>query len=187
MTEEQIDQDKLRELLERTAQLPRDIEPPAGAWAAIKAEIEAPARPRVAFWQRPAFLLAASLTLVATSSVITAMLLGGRDAAVTQTAGAPVVSRSGTPTTLAEFTVVENQYISTANELSATLETERMQLSPETIDKLKESLRVIDAAILEARAALAEDPANRQLIEMLTTSYSQKVDLLKRTTEMGRS
>ena len=31
MTEEQIDQDKLRELLERTAQLPRDIEPPADA------------------------------------------------------------------------------------------------------------------------------------------------------------
>ena len=174
MTEEQIDQDKLRELLELTAQLPRDIEPPADSWAAIKAEIEAPARPRVAFWQRPAFLLAASLTLVATSSLVTATMLGSRSSPVSDT-------------TLAEFTVVENQYISTANELSAMLETERMQLSPETIDKLKESLRVIDAAILEARAALAEDPANRQLIEMLTTSYSQKVDLLKRTTEMGRS
>ena len=187
MTEEQIDQDKLRELLERTAQLPRDIEPPADAWAAIKAEIEKPSRARVAFWQRPAFLIAASLTLVAASSIVTAMMLSSRDRAVPGNASVSVASSGGTPTTLAEFTVVENQYISTANELSEVLETERMQLSPETIDKLKESLRVIDAAILEARAALAQDPANKQLIEMLTTSYSQKVDLLKRTTEMGRS
>ena len=187
MTEEQIDQDKLRELLERTAQLPRDIEPPADAWAAIKSEIEAPARPRIAFWQRPGFLIAASLTLVATSSIITALILGPRNATVADGGSAPVASVTGTPTTLAEFTVLENQYISTANELAETLETERMQLSPGTIDKLKESLRVIDAAILEARAALAEDPANRQLIEMLTTSYSQKVDLLRRTTDMGRS
>ena len=96
-------------------------------------------------------------------------------------------ARSGAPATLAEFTLVENDYISTANRLSALLDSDETQLSPETIAKLRESLRVIDAAILEARRALAADPANRQLIEMLSTSYSQKVDLLRRTTEMGRS
>ena len=35
--------------------------------------------------------------------------------------------------------------------------------------------------------ALAADPANRTIIQMLSTSYEQKVDLLKRTTEMARS
>ena len=59
-------------------------------------------------------------------------------------------------------------------------------LSPETIVKLRESIKVIDAAILEARNALAADPANRTLIHMLANSYEQKVDLLKRTTEMAR-
>jgi hypothetical protein len=45
---------------------------------------------------------------------------------------------------------------------------------------------VIDPAILEALNALAADPANKTLIQMLANSYEQKVDLLKRTTEMAR-
>jgi len=33
---------------------------------------------------------------------------------------------------------------------------------------------------------LARDPANKMLIEMLSASYRQKVDLLRRTTELTR-
>ena len=205
MTEDNIDEESLRDLQARTAKLPREIEPPADAWARIKAEMDRTrdiggtngrGRARVvALWQRPAFLAAAALLLVAGSSAITAISLSRRNAADArdtatpnvQVADRPVASRNGTPVTLAEFTVVENDYISTANRLSAILESGETELSTETIAKLRESLRVIDAAILEARRALAADPANKQLIEMLSTSYSQKVDLLRRTTEMGRS
>ena len=203
MTEDNIDEESLRDLQARTAKLPREIEPPADAWARIKAEMDRTrdigpnvrANRVVALWQRPAFLAAAALLLVAGSSAITAVSLSRRNTAgplETASQGAeatnnPVASRNGTPASLAEFTVVENDYISTANRLSAILESGETQLSPETIAKLRESLRVIDAAILEARRALASDPANKQLIEMLSTSYSQKVDLLRRTTEMGRS
>jgi hypothetical protein len=203
MTEDNIDEESLRDLQARAAKLPREIEPPADAWLAIKAEIERPREiargsraPRIAAtWQRPAFLAAAALLLVAGSSAVTAIALSRRngdgareiasrkESAVEQAVAAP----RGDPATLAEFTLVENDYISTANRLSALLDSDETQLSPETIAKLRESLRVIDAAILEARRALAADPANKQLIEMLSTSYSQKVDLLRRTTEMGRS
>ena len=194
MTDDRLEEDQLRDLAARTARLPREIEPPADAWAAIRAAMDAPghgATPRI--WPRPSFLAAAALLLVAGSSAITAIAIDraaarhGRDSA---SSGAPVASvrpAAGTPATLAEFSIRENDYISSANRLSAMLESEQMQLSPRTIAKLKESLRVIDAAILEARRALAEDPGNRQLIEMLSTSYSQKLDLLRRTTEMGRS
>ena len=203
MTEDNIDEESLRDLQARTARLPREIDPPADAWAKIKAEMDRTrdigsgiGRGRVlSLWQRPAFLAAAALLLVAGSSAITAVALNQRDGdgareTASQPADAadrPVASRNGAPATLAEFTLVENDYISTANRLSALLESDETQLAPETIAKLKESLRVIDAAILEARRALADDPANKQLIEMLSTSYSQKVDLLRRTTEMGRS
>ena len=51
---------------------------------------------------------------------------------------------------------------------------------------LPEGLRTVDEAILEARNALARDPANKTLIEMLSGTYRQKVDLLRRTTEMTR-
>jgi hypothetical protein len=202
MTEDNIDEESLRDLQARTAKLPREIAPPPDAWLAIKAEIERPlsiaengrASTRVTrIWQRPAFLAAAALLLVAGSSAITAIALARRNVdAARETVQIPIDSRpvgntGGTPATLAEFTVVENDYISTANRLSALLESDETQLAPETISKLKESLRVIDAAILEARRALAADPANKQLIEMLSTSYNQKVDLLRRSTEMGRS
>ena len=262
MTDDILDQDQLRDLAARTAQLPRAIDPPADAWAVIEAAIQSPTAtmahssispaPRVAtipragtsaaFWQRPAFLAAAALLLVAGSSAITAIAIGRRSTvdatqavasssvaetatlpasspsvvastevsgpggtsdsanqdrvpvrrdeprpSSTPAAGSTILASSETASALAEFTIRENDYIGTVNRLSAILESEQMQLSPRTLAKMKESIRVIDAAILEARRALAEDPANKQLVEMLSTTYTQKIDFLRRTTEMGRS
>jgi hypothetical protein len=204
MTDESLNEDMLRDLERRTAELPREIAPPADAWTRIKAriDVEQQASPAAhasrerAFWQRPAFLAAAAMLLVAGSSLVTALVMSRRAVTIpvraVATAGSvrPTVSSRSTasgPSTLAEFTVVENDYIATANDLAGRIESGRTQLSPETIAKLKESLRVIDGAILEARRALAADPANRTLIEMLSTSYEQKVDLLRRTAEMWQS
>lgn len=190
MTDESLDQENLDDLARRTALLRREMEPPADAWTAIKAAIEVPRNTvPLAFWQRPAFLAAAGLLLVAGSSAITAVAIGRvaprEDGSAIRASSA--VLPPGVPATLAEFTIVENDYISTANRLLEMVESDQVYLTPETIAKLRESVRVIDAAIIEARRALAEDPANRQLIEMLSTSYNQKLDLLRRTADMGRS
>jgi ABC-type sugar transport system ATPase subunit len=66
------------------------------------------------------------------------------------------------------------------------LDQREASLAPETVAQLKSSLRTIDEAILEARNALARDPANKTLVEMLSGNYRQKVDLLRRTTELTR-
>jgi hypothetical protein len=204
MTEDDsIDEARLRELSEQAAALPRSIDPPSGAWAGIRSAIEADrnapfdreqvATPHPAFWQRPIFLAAAAVALVAGSSVVTAVAMreianrGNTVVAASPERPSETLTQSSSgPASLAQFTVVESDYLRAVNDLSATLESERGSLSPETIAKLRESLRIIDTAILEARNALAADPANRTLIEMLANSYEQKVDLLKRTTEMGR-
>jgi hypothetical protein len=215
MNDDMIDEARLRKLRDEVAALPRSIEPPAAAWAHIRSAIEAERAPHIGgasvqdeplshsaaknlaahvWWQRPAFLAAAALLLVAGSSAVTAIAIRGsrdRNAPVgqSQVAGRipqPAAASSG-PASLAQFTVVESDYLRAVNDLTATLDSEHGSLSPETIAKLRESLKVIDAAILEARNALAADPANRTLIQMLSTSYEQKVDLLKRTTEMARS
>lgn len=195
MTEEELDKEMLRTLALRTAQLPREIEPPSDAWEKISAQIASErhavlaSAARTSWWQRPAYLAAAALLLVAGSSVVTAIAMNGRvrvpRAAATGRSVAAVPRAA--PASLAEFTARENDYIGTANRLTAILESEEGELAPETVMKLKESIRVIDAAILEARRALAQDPSNKALMEMLTASYGQKVDLLQRTTEMGRS
>lgn len=204
MTEDDsIDEAQLRELSEQVTALPRSIHPPADAWADIRSAIEAdrnalsdrtpPTAPHLAFWQRPIFLAVAAVALVAGSSAVTAIAMRKIDnrgntvvATSLERPSASSAETSGGPASLAQFTVVESDYLRAVNDLSATLESERGSLSPETIAKLRESLRIIDTAILEARNALAADPANRTLIEMLANSYEQKVDLLKRTTEMGR-
>ena len=215
MNDDMIDEARLRKLRDEVAALPRSIEPPAAAWAQIRSAIEAERAPHIGgasvqdqplshsaakrlaahvWWQRPAFLAAAALLLVAGSSAVTAIALRGSRDRNTPVGGSQVAGRISQPTaassgpaSLAQFTVVESDYLRAVNDLTATLDSEHGSLSPETIAKLRESLKVIDAAILEARNALAADPANRTLIQMLSTSYEQKVDLLKRTTEMARS
>ncbi|MEO7368894.1 MAG: hypothetical protein ABIZ36_13125 [Gemmatimonadaceae bacterium] len=194
MTENPQDE-KLNEILSNARSLPREIDPPASAWVAIKAEIakagvpgDTPLHRTPYVWQRPAFLIAAGLALVASSSLVTIGAMKDRIVSKMPVAAASRRSTVGPgPATFAEFVSVENDYISSANQLSTLLESERSTLSPETVAKLKQSLAIIDGAIVEARRALAADPANRALIEMLNTSYNQKIDLLKRTTEMGRT
>ncbi|HUF64524.1 MAG TPA: hypothetical protein VMM17_00970, partial [Gemmatimonadaceae bacterium] len=75
----------------------------------------------------------------------------------------------------------------TVNGLNQLIAESESQLSPETVRTIRASLLVIDAAIIEVRQALAEDPANAQLLEILESNYEKKVDLLRRTTAMARS
>ncbi|HEY8165837.1 MAG TPA: hypothetical protein VIF83_09830 [Gemmatimonadaceae bacterium] len=185
MTEDNIDQSKLDELATAVARLPRSIEPPEDFWPAIRAGITTIPVRVVAWWQRPAILAAAAMLLIAGSSLATLAVVrngGSRDATQSTAAPAPV---AGGDATLAQFTRIETDYIRTVNELSAVLEAQQSELAPGTIAKLHKSLRVIDAAIVEARAALAADPSNKHLTEILSATYEQKVDLIRRTTEMA--
>jgi hypothetical protein len=58
------------------------------------------------------------------------------------------------------------------------------ELSPATIQAVEQSLSTIDVAIAEAREALLRDPANAALPELLASNYRQKIDLLRRATQI---
>jgi len=182
--------DSLRRILARASELPAAIEPPAEAWSNIREAIlrdeKAVATPidRVAmFRRRPMVMGAAAAILVAVlSSTVTAIYLNSRQPSSATT----VRSVDATPATLAAFTIEENNYLRTAAALQDVLDQQESVLAPETVAQLKASLRTIDEAILEARNALARDPSNKLLVEMLSANYKQKVDLLRRSTEMTR-
>ena len=183
--------DSLKRILARASELPAAIEPPPEAWSnireAILREEKAVATPidRVAtLWRRPLVIGAAAAILVAVlSSTLTSVYLNSRQpSAVTMVRPGEV----GTPATLAAFTIEENNYLRTAAALQDVLDQQESVLAPETVAQLKASLRTIDEAILEARNALARDPSNKLLVEMLSANYKQKVDLLRRSTEMTR-
>jgi hypothetical protein len=60
------------------------------------------------------------------------------------------------------------------------IEVQRAMMRPETRASVDRDLKVIDDAIAELREAIANDPRNPALRQLLAASYRQKVELLKR-------
>ena len=71
-------------------------------------------------------------------------------------------------------------YEEEAQTLLNKLELQRAMLRPEAAEALDRDLHVVDVAIAELKDAIARDPSNRALRQLLASSYRQKVDLLKR-------
>ena len=186
--------ESLRRILARAEELPKSIDPPADAWSNIRAAISrdesavlanSPST-RSGIWQRRYTLAAAAVLIAVLSSAGTSLYMNSRSRAMNGAVAANNSSTEATPATLAAFTIEENNYLRTASILQDLLDQQEASLAPETVAQLKASLRTIDEAILEARNALARDPANKLLVQMLSASYRQKVDLLRRTTELTR-
>jgi anti-sigma-K factor RskA len=187
--------ESLKRILARAAELPKSIDPPADAWSNIRSAISRDESAvkgdstfsRSRLWQRRYVLAAAGILIAVVSSVGTTLYMNTRYSTPRNSAGvANSSSGEGTPATLAAFTIEENNYLRTASMLQDLLDQQEASLAPETVAQLKASLRTIDEAILEARNALSRDPANKLLVQMLSASYRQKVDLLRRTTELTR-
>jgi hypothetical protein len=131
-------------------------------------------------------LAAAAILVAVLSSGGTALYMSSRNVAGNSSSSVAGNADGASPATLVAFTIEENTYLRNVAVLQDLLDQQQALLAPETVAQLKASLRTIDEAILEARNALARDPANKTLIEMLSGTYRQKVDLLRRTTEMTR-
>ncbi len=167
---------RVRGLVRAAGSLPREIAPPPEVWTSLQdrmARRRAPAR-RVA-WSG-GWLAAAVLLLVAGS-----LLLRSGRSDKTRAQRPPAAE---TPVMLAS---VERNYSGTVDQLRRTLDLQRPALAPSTIRVVEHSLAVIDTAILEARAALASDPANPALVEILSAQYELKIDLLQRATKLSPS
>lgn len=181
----------LERVMARAAELPRSIQPPAEAWDNIKAAIlkeegaiASRHVERTSRWRHPVMMaVAASIVVAVLSSAATVAFMRTRAPSAQAEASTQTAS---TPASFAAFTIEENNYLRTVGMLQDILDRQESALAPETVAQLRASLRTIDEAILEARNALARDPANKVLIDMLSASYRQKVDLLRRTTELTR-
>lgn len=189
--------------------LPREIAPPRDLWPEIAARIgarpdqasggvssEAPLRvsglrmqpPLRRPWRRRVGLVGGVLVLVALSSAVTALWLGRAGAPTLAVEPTPRVEPDAArPAALAAFRPTEREYLRTVEELEMVLNARREQLAPETLATVEESLRIIDGAIQEARAALAADPANADLPLMLSGTYRKKVQLLQDAIQLSKT
>ncbi len=156
---------ELRSLVAAARALPPRIEPPHDLWTGIAARITGRQQASgTVWWRERAFwagVSAAAATLVLAFGVY---WLAGP--------GRPPRPAQG-------WGVVEAGYEQATAELARTLAVERQRLRPATVALVERNVRLIDAALREARAALARDPGNADLPHFVATAARQKGDLLQ--------
>jgi hypothetical protein len=183
MTDDRIPEDEPR-LRDAIARLPAEVAPGRDLWPDIRAAVDAgrvvalptaqppPARSPLR-WMR---LAAAAAVLVIGSAAITWRVMR------TRVPEAPVAAapEPANPA-LARFASYERL----AGELAATLEEKRATLDPATHAVLERSLRTIDEALLEARAALESDPSSAAIRTYVEAAYRHKLDFLRRANDVA--
>jgi predicted anti-sigma-YlaC factor YlaD len=170
----------LRALLAEAAALPAAVPPPVDLWPHIERRI----RPSgAAAW--PRYLAAAACVALAVAGALTARPTATPGAA--NVAGPAQVPGTLEPVALqaADVEQVERDYERAASVLLVKMRAEQARLSPETVAQVEESLRTIDAALGQIRAALQQRPAEPALHLMLAATHRKKVEVLRRVVEVG--
>jgi hypothetical protein len=168
---------RLRALLAQAAALAPEVAPPVDLWPHIERRI----RTRESgAWLR--HLAAAACLALAVAGALTARRPG--------TTGGP--EPAGGPATLqpaaleaADVEQVERDYERAASALLVQLRTRQGSMPPETVAQVEDSLRTIDAALVQIRAALRQQPAEPALHLMLAATHRKKVEVLRRVVEVG--
>ncbi len=192
MAHDEMNDEPSPEMKNRIDALAREIQPERDLWKGIEsaisdskivrpdfvAEDHATAPPvTLVNWRRVGLFAAAAMLLVAFSSGITAYLVR-TPMAPTEGILEPGLTEFET-VAWEGFLAAERSYQSITDALLASLEAQRNELAPETIEIVEHNPRLIDEAIAEARAALERDPANRKLVGKLTDMYRTRVGFLE--------
>ena len=176
------------------------LAPTRDLWAGIEARIQAPvipladgasvagtagsapARRAPRTWQLSTRgLAAAAAVLIAISSGLTYLATRSEPAVTRQwvaTGGESVVHPAGMPVPAI------TQYDAEIGRLRDVIAERRGELDSATVATIERSLRVIDDAIAESRAALAHDPASDFLNEQLDRTLARKVELMRALARM---
>jgi anti-sigma factor RsiW len=173
----------LRDTVATAAALPPALPVPDGLWDDIRATIQArqviplPVPRATPRFRSTRMLVAAATALVILSSGTTVLLMRG----------APREEATPGPVALlpAHWVATEEGYLASVASLREQLNTQRAHLDPATVAAVERALSTIDLAIAEGREAMQRDPANATLADLLASNYRQKVDLLRRATQLA--
>lgn len=145
--------------------------------------------PRPALWSVPQWALAAAAFVAVAVGVswmvqsrMTPVLRPPLAEQHASTPAAPALA-GGTDATSAAFdaTAIESQI----GQLQQALDRGRDKLDPKTVQVLEENLRIIHKATEDARRALEQDPANRDLQNYFAGSVQSKLDLVRRAAQLA--
>jgi anti-sigma factor RsiW len=181
---------ELRATVVAAHELPGSVTPPDDLWSDVRATIEARkvthlpsgALPQTrGWWITPGRLAVAAVVLMAATASLTGVVMNARSSTA-------VAGRTQVPATVSvSWQASERAFQASVLELREQLEVLHDRLSPETIVIVERALATIDLAIAEGREALLRDPANAALSELLASNYRQKIELLRRMTQLASS
>lgn len=177
MNEHERDDDDLMRMARRLA---TDVQPQRDLWPGIAAGIgEADARP-VVRWPRLVAQAAGVLLLVGGSSMITWLTMQDATGPVEQVAGTgeltfrPVSGSFGSDYSLGpDFTDARNNLV-------AKLDAELERLPPDTRAEVEKNIATIRAAIAEINIALAKEPENVLLQQLLLRTYNEELSVMRK-------
>ena len=156
--------------------------PPPRLWARIAASIDE--QQRLPWWQRQ--LGGASSAWVPTAVVVSiTMLLAAGVWSVWQQRGIETRQQVAAPLPEPESVPAEQHYEEAIAGLQQLADAQNAALDPETRAVLTKNLAVIDRAINESRAALAQEPASTLAQESLLDALETKVALLQDTVALA--
>jgi hypothetical protein len=196
----------IRSVVDRAGALPM-LQPSRDLWSGISARIDAPVvpitsaasvQPRRFRMPRWVGLAAAAAVLVVGTSLITREAVKNGDVqvppvvqaptpAVPESLGAESTQTAPVPQTtpVARTEVRERAAVTYGREIARLENIVRQReasLDPRTLAIIENSIRIIDSALVEARAALARDPASRFLTEQVDKTLEKKMELLRSVT-----
>jgi len=193
--DEQTPQDATARLDARLRELPLEVAPGRDLWPDIAARIDERAAAVAPAASRPAWLwqAVAAVVLVAGSSLLTASLLD-RNRPVQQSAvpaapvnGMPVPEAAVMPAAFGPAGHLDPEYLAARTQLTQMLDRRMATMPPAARAKLEFNLGEMRRAADEINAALAEQPGDPLLEELLLKTYQDELAVLSNVSQLTNS
>lgn len=166
-------------LMQAARELPRGVAPQRDLWPGIEQAISRPApAPRWA-WNRIAAQAAAVLLLVGGSSAVTWLALENQPQVAPGAATQPLHFETVAGSFGGRYHLGP-EFIDARNGLAAGLDAKLAELPPKTRQAVEQNIADIRAAISEMNQALANEPDNALLQDLLQSAYREELDLMRR-------
>ena len=175
-------------VLEAARRLPQEIAPERDLWPAIEARLErsdaVASERRGLRW--PA-AIAAGAVLVAVSSLLTVWVVERDDSRVVSNTVPGAMGTAAAPAPFGPGHVLGPAYRLARTELATDLEARLDALPPASRSVVRRNLAQIRSALDEINAALADDPSNVLLQQLLLAAYQDELAVLTEMNRMARS
>ena len=184
-----IDDENLNDgLIVAAGRLATDVKPQRDLWPGIEQAITQPARHGRSGWNTVWAQAAAVILLVGGSSGLTYLAVSDDNSAVSPVAlSGPALNFQPVSGSFGSQYHLGPDYLDAKRDLEARLEEELTRLSPDTRNAVQSNMEEIRLAIEDINKALAEEPGNVLLQELLLRTYREELALMQHVDGIANS